>query len=243
MISITSQQGIFQGLRSGAPSNRSRGKTYISVLNDGNTVAWYDGSELSTITKDVTTSEVSRWKDKLLSGRDLLQSVATKYPIYSSDGILFDGSNDYMKAAGFTFIQPEFIYIVVKQLTWTLNDIFFDGNTTVTGMIRDRTGTPKIEAYAGAYSADNSDLALNTWKIIRCLFNGASSKLQVGESAAITGSFGAQNMNGFTLGANGNTTQGWANIQVKEVILRKIADEEKDEKIIYNYLKNKYNLL
>ena len=52
---------------------------------------------------------------------------------------------------------------------------------------------------------------------------------------------GVQNAGGFTLGSSyvpGN----YSNIQVKEIILRKIADAAGDEQDIYDYLANKYGL-
>src|ERR1035437_6234377 len=101
--------------------------SYPTVLTDGNTVAWYDFNQLSTVTKDGGTGEVSRWNDYLGSGHDLLQSVATRYPIWSSDGITFDGSNDYMRAVDFTLNQPEFIYIVFKNVSWSGTHYIFDG--------------------------------------------------------------------------------------------------------------------
>ncbi len=215
--------------------------SYPSILKDGNTVAWYDSQLLSTITKD-GSNLVSQWNDRLASGHDLIQATGADQPLWSANGILFDAVSEFMKTAGFTFNQPEFIYIVIKQVTWTHLNRFFDGNVTSSGMMRQFTLTPNITAYAGAESAGNNDLAVNTFGIIRCLFNGVSGKLIVNENTPITGDFGALDMSGFTLGSNGLGNGNWSNIQVKEVILRKVADGTTDEQNIYNYLKNKYGI-
>ena len=210
-----------------------------AVISDGNSVAWYIADDLSTITKDVSDF-VSVWADKLGSGNDLLEST-NKPKWFLDDGILFDGVNDVMKTGAFTFNQPEQIYIVFKQVTWTSNLYIFDGNTLLKGALRQTAGTNQIVAYAGSNSGGQT-LALDTYAIVRILFNGASSEIILNEDTPVTGNFGANNMGGFTLGALGNGTQGYTNIQVKEIILRKIADSSGDETDIYDYLKSKYSL-
>jgi len=144
-----------------------------------------------------------------------------------------------MKCLGFIWNQPEFIYIVFRQVTWAANAFIFDGNATNTGVLQQIVLTPNLSAYAGIASAVNTNLAINTWGIVRVLFNGATSKLQVNATAATTGNFGAIDMNGFTLGRPGNTASNYSNIEVKEIIGRSSAV---GEAAIYAYLKAKYGL-
>ncbi len=208
------------------------------ALHDGNTVAWFAYNE--NITKD-GSDFVSVWGDKSSEGNDLLQAAGTNQPLWSSDGVLFDGVDNFMKCVGFTYDQPEMIYIVIKQVTWTVGEGIFDGNANNKGLLFQQATTPGIIAYAGSASGQNDNLAVNTFGIVRILFNGALSKLQIDETAATIGDFGAINMEGFLLGANGGETV-FGNIQVKEIILRKIVDSESDEQAIYDYLKKKYAL-
>jgi len=49
-------------------------------------------------------------------------------------------------------------------------------------------------------------------------------------------------MGGFVLGVTGDGSSGPSNIQVKEIIIRNVADNKTDELIIYNYLIGKYAL-
>jgi len=212
--------------------------TYPEVINDGNTVAWYIASELSTITKD-GGNIVSRWNDYLESGRDLVTGSALWV---NPDYIQFDGISQYLKCAGFTLIQPEFIYIIFKPVTWTNLDYIFDGNATNSGRVRQDTVTPRVIMSAGTDLGNCDDLVLNTWAIMRCRFDGANSKIQINESTAITGNCGIYNMSGFTLGSRGTVDARFSNIHVREIILRKIADDTEDETAIYNYLKSKYSL-
>src|ERR1035437_7652790 len=91
--------------------SRAVASSYPSILTDGNTVAWYDFNQASTITKDASNN-VSRWNDYLGSGHDLIQATTANKPVWSANGILSDGVTKIMKTATFTYNQPEFIYIV-----------------------------------------------------------------------------------------------------------------------------------
>jgi hypothetical protein len=212
-----------------------KGSGFPSVLLDGNSRI-YD--YLKQVTKD-GSDFVSQWNDWLGSGDNLTEGVGSNQPKWFADnGILFDGLNDCLQGI-FTYNQPEHIYLVFKQVTWTSGDRMMDGATNDSGSITQVSSSPNIRALAGSPSANNSDLALDTFGIMRCFFNGASSKLQIDSNTAITGNFGASNMGGFTLG---NRADGLlaGNIQVKEAILRKIADTASDDTAIFNYLKAKY---
>jgi len=210
------------------------GETYPTVLDDGNTVAWFD------YTKGITeVTGVSKWEDQSGNGNDLEQATGSKQPVLTSNGILFDG--DFMSTATITLTQPEFLYAVFRQVTWTDAEYFFDGKSAAHGMIRQNGTTPNIQAYAGSLSSDNSNLAVNTFGIVRVLFNGVSSKLQVNETAAITGDFGSTDMNGLVLGGRADD-QLYGHVEFKELILRKVSDTSGNETDIYNYLASKYGI-
>ena len=53
---------------------------------------------------------------------------------------------------------------------------------------------------------------------------------------------GLNNMSGFNLASKGDGIAHFSNIEVKEIILRNIADTPEDEDKIYDYLKGKYGL-
>ena len=214
---------------------------YPGQINDGNTVAWYIADELSTITKD-GSDLVALWADYLGSGRDLVQGTGADKPMWSENGVLFGGGSDFMKTAAFTLVQPEMIYIVFKNVTWILNTWVLDGNATFSGALYQTPNTPDIRAYAGSVSDINSNLPVNTFGIVRILFNGVSSTIQVDETTQTTRNFGAADMGGFTLGARGDGLASFANIQIKEVILRNVDDTDATEEAIFRYLKRKYGL-
>jgi hypothetical protein len=210
-----------------------------NVLRDGATVAWYDSSDLTTITKD-GSDFVSRWNDKLGSGHDLIQATAASQPKwYTGDGVLFDGVNDFMKTGAFIYIQPNTIYIVFKMITYTRNNTVFDGYNTYSGGVWTETSSPMLNLYYGE-SLFNSTFSVGNYGIIRAKVQNINSKLQINNLTASMGNVGNANLNGFTLASRGLGDLRYGNIQVKEVILRNVADNADDETAIYNYLASKY---
>jgi len=221
------------------------GASYLAVLDDGNTVAWFD--YLKNVTKD-GSDLVSVWGDKsvdslgALNGNDLLQATGSNQPIVNANGILFDGIDNFMKCAAFTLVQPEFIYMVVNQVSWANFDYIFDGNTTNSGNLYQTGVSPEIAAVAGISSGRNDNLIIGIYGIVRILFDGVNSKLIVNNTSPISGDFGLRNMGGFYLGAISPAIGFFANIEVKEIIIRKVADNATDEQAIYEYLAEKYSI-
>lgn len=207
---------------------------YPTCLDDGHHW-WYDPTDLTQITKD-GSNFVSIWKSKGITERDLKQATGTSQPLWISPGtIIFDGLDNFMKTAAFTWNQPEFIYMIVNQLSFTDNDVLFDGNSNNYGTIYQDNPSPNIVATAGTVSSPSSDLAVGGWGIVRVLFNGANSKLIVNDNAPITGNFGALNMGGFTIGSRATGTGLFSNIEVKDIICCN-QDDAANETEIYNWL-------
>ena len=167
----------------------------------------------------VTGSGVSQWDDASGNGNHLKQGTDANRMTKEADGsILGNGVDQFLKADAFTWNQPEEIFILVKQLTWTALDTIFDGNTLNSGKLRqDNISTPRIESYAGAAVGPNTNMPLNTYRVLMIVFNGASSLIQANKLTPVTGNAGAANMGGLTLGASG-TPDRHSNIQVKEII-------------------------
>jgi len=216
-----------------------------AVLSDGNTAAWYKSDETATITKD-GSQKVSRWNDFLGSGRDLTSPNEDSTPTWSANGIEFNGVFNYM-TANFTLTQPEFTYIVVKIFSDAAGALYCGANSGANcpvyiNSISGSVATLTMEAGGGAVSAGNAPVG--SFIILRTLFNGASSKFIVNSLSPNTGNPGTNPLTGFTIGSNYGIDYvgSFSHIQVKEVILRRVADNSTNETAIYNYLKAKYSL-
>jgi len=169
---------------------------------------------------------------------DLVQATADYMPIWSSDGILLDGSNDYMQTRPFTVTQPSTIYMVVKF------------NTLSTGYILDTAWRATIDFYpvitGGLYSlrlnTTNSILTLEGYNfvVIRIKLNGVTSSLQLNDYAALSVDGLTSNMDGLTIGAKYNIGV-FSNAEFREIIIRNGIDSDADYNSIYNYLTTKHS--
>ena len=186
----------------------------------------------------VTGSGVSQWDDVSGNGNHLKQGTDTNRPSKEGDGsILFDGVDNFLKADAFTLVQPETIYFLGKQVSWTINDTFFDGNALNRAKLQQSPTTPSIIAYAGSFSGSSSDLSVGAYGVVANIYNGASSVLQINNNPPITGDFGAADMGGFTLGASGSNVN-WSNIQVKEVLIYSAAHDAATRAQVISYLQS-----
>jgi hypothetical protein len=194
--------------------------------------AWYRFNTGIT----VTGAGVSTWADQSGNGRDLLQGTDANRPSLEADGsILFDGVDNFLKCSSFTLNQPETVYLLGKQATWTSTDVVWSGDNA-NGLISQVVSSPTIRLNAGSGVADNGDWTVNTYAAVVAVINGASSLIQVNNNTATTGNAGAQNMGGFTLAANAGGTGQWSNIQVKEVILYASAHDAGTRARVIRYL-------
>lgn len=185
---------------------------------------------------------VSQWDDVSGNGRHLLQATETNQPTLEADGsITFDGVDNYLKCDAFTLDQPETVYLLMKQVTWTVDEYFVDGNASQTGGLQTITATPSFRQNAGAVTAANENLAVDAYGVVSAVFNGASSLSQVNLTASVAGDAGASNMGGFTLAARGTNTN-FAHIQVKEVLIYAAAHDAATRARVIRYLAQVGNL-
>lgn len=207
----------------------------LCIYNTAETLMWYDYTSGITMP---TPPYVGTWADKLGSGRNLLQAGADSLkPTLTADGVLFDGANDRLRTDTFAMAQPTFLYFVFRQKTWTATDRLLDGYLSAKGQMQQSGVTPQLLVAAGSASSALS-IDLDKWCVGRILFNGANSKFLL-DAQSTSGSYGANAMDGLSLGASGGTASAWGNVEFKEVIVRNLTDAA-NEADIYNYLAIKY---
>ncbi len=208
------------------------------VIRKSGTLAWFD-LDLTTITKD-GADKVSLWSDKLTGIPKLTQTTPDNQPIYSVDGILFDGINDIL-AMSLNINQPATIYLVFKQVSWTLNDSIYDGaDSTHRLRVYQNDSSPRLLMYAGLSNNYNDDLNVGNFGIFKFVFDGANSYSRVFRLPIVgKANVGAYNTYAFKLGGayNGGAC---SNIQVKELLIRSGVDNTFDDDFIYNCLQNKH---
>ena len=226
------------GVGVGIPFRKVSGESYPSVLDDGNTVGWYD--YLLGITK--SSNRVSGWADQSGSGEDFAQADGGKQPLLQSTGILFNGSDEVMATVGFTptLEQPLTVYMVAKQVSWTQNDYFYSGLGVSFGLVQ-YSAANEILGYAGLVGTDES-WALDSFGVITNIYHGAFSSIQVNDGTIVTSNVGGNDPGGLVLGASNTQAAGFINCEIKALIVRKISDSEANRTEIREYLNSKYGL-
>lgn len=145
--------------------------------------------------------------------------------IVTRSGLYFDGSNDSLQSALFSPIaQPGTVYLIGSQLTWASNDKFFDSASSNRWVIAQTSGgaSPSVSLYAGSASAPSiTSLALQTFAIIRAVFNGAASSLGINRIAGTVGNPGANTLDSIGVGSTSAAT--WGNVFVSELAIISLA--------------------
>jgi len=199
-------------------------------------------TESSSNAATVTINTSGATGARISGARDLYQGTAANQPILTiaaaGNYLTFDGSNDYLKAAAFALAQPETVYFVGSQVTWTNGDNFFEGGSASAAMFQNGV-TPNIGINAGSTIGNITTLALNTYGVLSAVFNGASSSYRLNRLAAGAGNAGANNPNGFTLGSNTAGAGAFANITAQEVLVYSGAHDKATQDRVIAYLANR----
>lgn len=179
---------------------------------------------------------VSAWADQSGNGRNYTQATGSAQPTLQAGGtILFDGTSDFIKTAGFTLNQPWTRYLRIKQVSWTSGEYFCDGASINTGAIFQSGSTPNIVMFAGAVGPSSTALAVGAWGSVAAVFNTASSVIQVGGTTSGTANVGVTNPGGLTLGGTSSGTA-LSNIEVAEEIVYSGAHDAGTRANIIAYL-------
>jgi len=209
------------------------GASYPSVLDDGNTEAWYI-AESQYITEDVG---VETWEDITTGGYDLTQSTDANQPQFANDSVSFDGAGDAISNGSISISQPVTIYAAMIVHEYVSSDEYFD------------LGSMEFEAdnSVGLYPGDSIRTRLNAGALfdgpylpeddifILCVvFNGANTLARVDDNAAVTDDAGASAASGLTIAT------GDQRMALKELIVRSSADSESDQDDVIDYLNGKY---
>jgi len=211
-------------------------------MYDVNTWNISDFLNESSMTKNVSnqTSSVA-----VLFGANnpLVQAGADNIkPVWSAEGLTFDGVRQFIQAVA-ALNQPTWVYLCLKQITFTDNDYIIDGITLTTGSVNQKTTSPNLVMFAGGtYSLPNTQLAVNTLGIMRMLYNSTASKFQINNGIETRGLTGTNNMGGISLGRPGSYDGAYSHILVKGILVRTILDNIYDVQDFYNDFNTKYSV-
>lgn len=202
------------GSRNGGGAANLSGNVYQAQVYSG-----IAGTLAANFQPSQTTNNATSWTASTGEVWTVNQSGATPAQIVGRASVLFDGSAYYAASAGFSYAQPETIYFVGKQITWTTGTWIYDGATAASMSLYRNSTTPDVYVYAGINALFFNSFVLGVNAVVTSVFNGASSMLRYNLNSTITPqNIGAANGNGFTLGSEAGAT-GFGNFQTNEVLL------------------------
>ena len=206
---------------------------------------WLDAADSSTITLNGT--DVSQWDDKSGNGNHAAQAVAANQPARVTNGIQFDGTDDYMDitAANIKTVTQPFVYAMVVDLNSgaTFKPVT-DGITN--NLDRVITGNEGAGDNDGMWSGSPVNAATQVTATAVRVYNFASpssSYFRNGISVA-SGDSGAQNpSNGIRLGADHDLSgANYSNILFNEYVVIDDALSPTDRQKLEGYLAHKWGL-
>lgn len=203
----------------------------------------YDQYTIALYDADLGLSD-TLWEDKknsydfTLTGTPTITSNA----INGHDALLLDGVNDRGTTLTMGLAQPFTYYIVFKQVSWTDGEHIIGGtNSTTSGTLIQSTSSPNFGGSAGSPSGLTNDLPIGTYGVVTAVWNGASSLIQVNDSTAITGDFGASNPAGIIIGDRPSGSRN-SNIEIAYIVIRNTADDSSTRTLFKNFLIERFGL-
>lgn len=133
--------------------------------------------------------------------------------------IQFDAINDELVAASVAQAQPNTVYSVFDEMTWSAGRVIIDGGTAIP--YSQTTATPNMSSNAGA-ALDYDGEILSRLKHYMVQFNGASSWNGT-NGLYLTGDTGVGDIDALGLGANAGANL--ANAIINTIIVAKQADD------------------
>jgi hypothetical protein len=206
---------------------------------------WLDADDASTITLNGT--KVSQWDDKSGNGNHAAQAVAANQPARVTNGIQFDGTDDYMDitAANIKTVTQPFVYAMVVNL-----DSAASFKPTIDGITNslDRiiTGNEGLAKNDGMFSgtAINALTQVTATAVRVYNFASPSSSYFRNGISVVSGDSGAQNpSSGIRLGADHDLSgPNYSNILFNEYVVIDGVLSTDDRQKLEGYLAHKWGL-
>lgn len=223
---------IKNGIYSDYSNITTKVTSYASGLYDSNTM-WYKTDEIAKLAKN-SSNQTDKVYDFLNVGLPLVQNTIAWTPIWINRvGLKFTKAlTNFMKTAAMTINQPTTIYMLIRQDSWEVGKYIFDGYANPNCMMTQNGVTPLLYAYGGtAYMHSEDSFPIGTFGIVKLVFNGVNSYMQVNGGAKVLTNAGTANMGGLSLGGNANSGS-WSDFTIKDFIIKRIpADDTLDAKI------------
>lgn len=189
---------------------------------------------------------VATWEDSHTSNHDLAQATAGQRPTYQTNEInglpvvRFVAADDNLTSGAFTLNQPLTYFAVVKMTDSGGFVYLCDGNAADSLIIYNANDGAKFKGYAGSVGPSLTVDTTN-FHVIAFKFDNASSAAYLDGGSAVTGTTGAGNPGGLTLGARASASSGFTG-DIAEFLVYDSALSDVNRAAVEAFLATKYGL-
>lgn len=245
-IALSAQVKRFPFPNSAHLGGAAGGDTYADIIGDGNTLAVYI-ADATYLTED-GSSNVIQWADSTGNNYDLdtIPNETFQDDLHFAGDSVYtnDGLSHARLVDTFTLDQPFTIYAVLSPQEWVDGDVFFGGGGSSSlscTMDQDEAADSVYITTDGSNYVGPDTINVYEKVIIRTVWNGSSSKIQINERTAVTGNVGTNNFEGFTLfdRRDGNRP---SHLAVWKIIIRSGDDDDADELTIVRRLNREFTV-
>lgn len=200
-----------------------------------NSIVW-QGSGLST--DDIIY--VTNIKIYKVSGNHLVQTTGASQPQWGSDGVTFDGVNDYMRTAIIsTLNQPFSIYFLCNIISWEDLDQIYSLNSGSMGILQ--TGSSPNLSMRSTSAITNNNILNKKDSILTGIYNGSISLFYQDNKIITIGDIGTSGMDRVNLAARGSI-ENYGNIKAKCLLIYSSAHTYSQQQLMSNYLRRRFNI-
>jgi hypothetical protein len=163
-------------------------------------VAWYSWEDLPAAGVNVAT-----WANRVAGGVNLT-SPGGSQPLVATIGsrrsVNFPNASVLYLQSVFALVQPEEIFVVLRNNNWTANKTIWDGIAGASAKMGMQTGAGPISKWlAGATISVTSNIpAPGAMSVVHCCYNGTSSFATINGIIVASGSVGFNNAGGLSFG-------------------------------------------
>lgn len=215
-------------------STTSIGKIYAFVIGGVYTMHPDDSAETGTNGATfVSTVTGETWT--------LNNSGAVPAQIVGSPSLLFNGTAHYMVTSAITLNWPVTAYIVGYPITWTNLDTIIDGiGGTDTMTLQEQAVSSQLVVGGSTAGFTAANFTVGAFGVYTAVWNGASSLGNLNGGSDVTGTATtATQPGGINLGSRSFPDR-YANIKIKELVVRNVADSAGKRAQIQTLLKEIY---
>lgn len=213
------------------------GKSFNDIINDGHTVGWWDYlDEASFVYDSEETTRIIEWKEHLAGNISFIQATALQGPTLGATGVEFTVSGqEYLYTSDLGGLTtPMTVYMYVNPQS--TNPFFMCGQYAYTiGIINDQYNV--YTDFAIPTTLKSNDLY--GWHVWKFAYDGNNSNFEIDETIQYKGiNPGTSNTFGSETDLGANPYAFFADITIKHLIIRDIADTHDDMAVVEAYLRS-----